>query len=243
LVVCLVPVTVPASDVVSQLDVDGKRYHDVRWGTLNQGKVVIFHNRGVAVVSADKLPPEYQALLGYKPAPAPAQPPPPVVTLPKPPATETSTVNQVLESMRSRRTGSQAESDWAAYSRERASKVLLDGKLVERATLKELTGFLIKTSYSVEAEGQRLTGAVLDLARRRKDTGHVAVQMELRPSLWEPTGVRVLLREYLPVGEIGDLLRVYAAEDPPLGDRVVYRAGKEPTYEEWRALTRSSQRP
>src|SRR2546427_12774478 len=92
---CLMAGLTFGAEVVDSLVIDGHEYHSVKWGPVNQGKVVIFHNRGAATIPLEKLPPEYQAQFGYKPA-----------TAGKPAATPELT---------------QAP-DWAAYNKDRATK-------------------------------------------------------------------------------------------------------------------------
>src|ERR1041385_1731148 len=82
LVVCLAAGFVLGAEVVDSLVIDGTEYQSVKWGPVNQGKVVIFHNRGVATIPLEKLPAEYRARFGYKP-----------------PGSQPAT-NTVLESMR-----------------------------------------------------------------------------------------------------------------------------------------------
>jgi hypothetical protein len=216
-----------AGVVVQQLDVDGKIYYDVRWGPVNQGQVVIFHNHGAATIPVDKLPVEYRSLFAAKP---------PEGTAAK--VTPSTTPNQLLESMRSQRNVSQTNSDWASYSRDRLHKVVLDGKLVEKSSLKELTGFLIGTRTQVVTDHRTLTGAVLELATRRSESASTVTEMQLRPSLWKGTGTRVLLQDYTPATSPGDLIRVYAAEGEPAEDRPVYIVGTEPTFEQWQTMQR-----
>jgi hypothetical protein len=66
--------------------------------------------------------------------------------------------------------------------------------------------------------------------------------MELRPSLWDPTGVRVVLLDYSPAVEVGTLIRVFALEDAPVAELQVYRVGKEPSFEQWQSLVRLGKR-
>ena len=66
LVVCLVAGLTLEAEVLDSLVIDGKEYQSIKWGPVNQGKVVIFHNRGVATIPLEKLPLEYQARFGYK---------------------------------------------------------------------------------------------------------------------------------------------------------------------------------
>ena len=74
-----------AGEVLKSLDIDDQHYESVKWGAVNQGKIVIFHSRGVAIIPLEKLPAEYQAQFGYKPDPAPpALTPAPPVAPPAP---------------------------------------------------------------------------------------------------------------------------------------------------------------
>src|SRR5262245_18312127 len=57
-----------AGEVIPEIIVNGKIYQNVRWGPVNNGKVVILHGRGSAIVPIEQLPPEYQRRLGFTPA-------------------------------------------------------------------------------------------------------------------------------------------------------------------------------
>ena len=213
-----------AGEVLDYLVVDGQRYESVKWGPANHGKVVIFHSRGVATLPIEKLPPEYQAQFGHKPESATATPDP----------------QKNLDAVRRSRSSSppQNTGEWAAYNRDRSVKVLLDGKLVDRSTLTTITGFLAKEQAQFSTADRTVKGAVLELARRREDTGPVNPTMELRPALWKRTGEFVWLSDYSAQAIVGALLRVYVVEDKPVDGQRVFRVGVEPSFEQWQELNR-----
>lgn len=222
--------TLVAGEVLDYLEIDGQRYESVKWGPVNQGKVVIYHSRGVAFIPLEKLPSEYQARFGYRPTES-VQPQPPAESDPR----------KILESMRAKRLEPAAPAEntgeWAEYNRDRKTKVMLDGKLVEKSSLKEVTGFLVKEKAQVTSTKRSVQGAALELAQRRSDE-KVNAAMELRPSLWKGTDEHVLLADYVPTAFVGALLRVYVAEDSPVEGRRIFRVGTEPTFEQWQASKR-----
>ena len=132
---------------------------------------------------------------------------------------------------------STAGNDWGAYNRDRATKVLLEGKLVEKSSLTALVGFLA-SEHAKLGDGQQIfTGAAFDLAERKPVTGKVVAAMELRPSFWRNTNERVFLRGYKAVTSMpGALLRVYVVEADPLEGWRTFKTGSEPTFEEWKRL-------
>jgi hypothetical protein len=73
LILLLFASTIFAAESVNRLDVGDKTYHNVRWGTVNKGQVIIFHNQGVVAIPLADLPPEYQAKFGYRPPPPPPE--------------------------------------------------------------------------------------------------------------------------------------------------------------------------
>ena len=130
-----------------------------------------------------------------------------------------------------------ASSDWGAYYRERANKVLLDGKIVDKSTLTSLVGFLVKESAELSNGTQTFTGAALDIAKRKPTSGNVATAMELRPTLWTNTSERVFLLNYKPAILPGALLRVYVKEVEALEGWRTFKTGVEPSFEDWKRLT------
>jgi len=127
--------------------------------------------------------------------------------------------------------------DWGAYNRDRATKVLLDGKLVEKSSLTALVGFLASEHAKLSDGHQVFTGAAFDLAERKPVTGKVVAAMELRPSFWRNTNERIFLLGYKAVTSMpGALLRVYGVETDPLEGWRTFKTGSEPTFEEWKRL-------
>lgn len=258
-----------ASQVVDVLEVNGVRYTDVKFGPVNQDKVVLFHSHGVTTVPVASLPIEYQQSLGIKPAAAPAPsaaatpvtvpaepgnvflPVPQEVTTPRPttPPVVTSVPpsnpapanpNAILEAMRAKHTEPvvtrAAYSDWGAYNADRETRVLFEGKLVEKSTLTPLIGFLAKERATITDNGQTRTGATLDLAERKAGTTNVATAMEMRPGLWQRTDERVFLLNYKPTTIAGAMLMVYVVEAAPVDGWRTFKVATEPTFEEWRRL-------
>lgn len=225
---------------------DGVKYRDVRWGPVNQGKVVVFHNRGVAYVPLEKLPADLQARFGYNPSAAPATPAAPQPVTPVAPSAVVASVapepaprpslQEQLEAMHNRSSGtaSSGNSEWREYVHQRASLVLLDGKLVERSMLTPLTGFVIR----ITTENGQLQGTTLELAEKRADAKTVSAALELRPGLWRGTGQQVMLRNYDAEVPTGDVIRVFVQETNPLGDTRAFLVAKEPTFEQWQRLRR-----
>ena len=129
--------------------------------------------------------------------------------------------------------------DWGAYNRDRVTKVLLDGKLVEKSSLTALVGFLVSENAKLSDGHQMFTGAAFDLAERKPETGKVVSPMELRPSFWRNTNERIFLLGYKAVTSMpGALLRVYGVETDPLEGWRTFKTGSEPTFEEWKRLGR-----
>lgn len=225
-----------AAELIPKLTVDGKVYYDVRWGPVNQGKVVIFHSRGNAVVPLSSLPPEYQAVLGYHPLPpAPAaggtnasvfpRQDPAAVTPVAPPAMVSASSGQGRE--------------WEEYHRERGSKLVLNNQLVDRSELQCLVGF-VGNPVRIYNDKVKVSGVLLELAERRTDVVQPAHELVLRPNLWQRTGKVVLLRNYKIEGEVGMLVRVFAvpAEDVEIYNS--YIVATEPTFEQWKQLRQTA---
>ena len=185
---------------------------------------------------------------GFLPVPGEVTPPAPVHYLPPPsqPTKTNSTPPPTAPALEVHpRTAptptitaaSTSGNDWGAYNRDRATKVLLDGKLVEKSSLTALVGFLV-SEHAKLGDGQQLfTGAALDLAERKPVTGNFVATMELRPSFWRYTNVRVFLGGYkVGTSMPGAMLRVYAVEADPLEGWRTFKTGSEPTFEEWKRL-------
>jgi hypothetical protein len=130
-----------------------------------------------------------------------------------------------------------SSSDWSTYYRERANKVLLDGKIMDRSTLTSLVGFLVKEHAELSNGTQIFTGAALDIAKRKVTSSNVATAMELRPTLWTNTNERVFLLNYKPAALPGALVMVFAQEIAPLEGWRTFKIGVEPSFEDWKRLT------
>ena len=181
----------------------------------------------------------------FLPVPGEVTAPPPLHAVPAPPLpAKTNSVpvpTAPAPDAHSRSTATAATSpsgnDWGAYNHDRATKVLLDGKLVEKSSLTALVGFLA-SEHAKLGDGHKIfTGAAFDLAERKPVTGKVASAMELRPSFWRNTNERVFLMGYKAVTSMpGALLRVYVVETDPLEGWRTFKTGNEPTFEEWKRL-------
>lgn len=126
--------------------------------------------------------------------------------------------------------------DWAAYSRDRYTNLLLDGKLVDKSALTPLVGFLVKEQASLTSGAQTFTGAAFDIAKRKPAATKIAAAMELRPSLWTNTNERVFLLNYKPISLPGALMRIYVQEVAPLEGWRTFKTGVEPSFEDWKRL-------
>jgi hypothetical protein len=246
-----------ATIIPSVKTADGKVFRDVRWGPVNQGKVVMFHNRGVAIVPLEDLPEEYQAQFGYTPPPPKEEKKPESTFTPKPnPEPENSTVvvtppppppvpsamemrNQ-LEQTRSQNNSSRntpGAKYWKQYNDERVTQLILEGKLVAKQTLTPLTGYVVTSQFLVKDGNRSRKATVLELAVRRSGSEEVADAMSLRPALWRSTGEQVLLLDYTPDGEMeGALIRVHGKEIEQKEERRCFLVGIEPGYTEWMKL-------
>jgi len=173
-----------ANHVTPRLEVAGVTYHNVRWGPVNQGKVVLLHSRGSAMVPVTSLPVEYQQWLAAK-STQPFAPPPtgrgtaPTPAWPPPPP---------------------------------SGKVRINGEWVEKSQLKELVGF-VKFLAEATEDQQVMRGVILELAELRNPDRPIPANLVMRPGLWKPTGEQVLLKHYAHHGQLGDLIRVYGRED------------------------------
>ncbi len=223
-----------AGQVIDSLQIDGKTYEGVKWGPVNQGKVVIFYNQGVTIVPLDKLPPEYRAQFGYAAATNASttisNTLPPAVSAPS-----TSPQEQLVNTHAE--TGTPSETvDWQSYVKDRGTKCVLDGKLVEKSELTQLTGFLmaVRGNDADEARLGRLW--VLNLAERRKDIPVTVQQFELRPALWQATDETIVLINYQALAEEGELIRLFGSETKPINGHRAFIAAKEPSFEEWQKM-------
>jgi len=231
-------------DVVQRLETNsGKVYRDVKWGPVNAGKVVVFHTRGVAIVPLEDLPEEFQDQFGYKAPPVekPAHPSvPDLVPQPAPPPKPTSPPASadlfkpvkpapapVVENN---------SPEWKQYSQEKNLKVVLDGKLVDKSRLSQLTGFVVATGTLSQTgpDGRsRVPITTLELAQKKND---VAPSMQMRPGLWKGTGEEVVLLDYKHAGDAGVLLNLFVKETDPVDTSRAFFVGKEPSFEQWLKL-------
>ncbi len=217
---------------VSVVVVDGVTYNDVRWGPVNQGKVVMFHNHGVAVVPLAKLPEEYARQLGYRPPAAAAEASAPAPAAESLPAMELSRPQTPAFASNPDPVPPQER---AAFDAACAAQMVLNGALVDKSALMMLTGFY-RAKAQVTGETRASEGLMVELANRKQPARPVPENLELRPGLWDGTGQEVFLRDYSPHIEPGMLLRVYAKEgDPIKGCRTFYVA-QDLTYDLWKKL-------
>ena len=162
-------------------------------------------------------------------------PPPAVKTNSVPPAPAPAPTPEIHSRPTPAPTTSSAGNDWGTYSRERMTKVLLDGKLVEKSTLTTLVGFLVAEQAKLSNGHQTFSGAALDLAVRKAEDKKVSSAMELRPALWRNTNERVFLLNFRSTTSMpGALIRVYVSEVDPLEGWRTFKAGTEPSFEDWK---------
>lgn len=233
------------AEVIPFVEVAGARYRDVKFGPVNDGKVVLYHSHGIATVPVANLPEEYQQRFSAAVAlPVPREvkesPPPPLPAVTVKPTPQPD-VNKVLEAMRAKRTEmthSGGNGDWGAYNRERGGLLVLDGKLVDKSTLTPIVGFLAVEKAKLSDGTRVFSGAELDLAERKDDSENVAAAMELRPSLWRRTSERIFLVNYKPMTLPGALTRVYGVEIDPIDETRTFKVGVEPSFEDWKRLPR-----
>jgi hypothetical protein len=206
-------------------------YQDVRWGPVNQGKVVMFHSRGNATVPLSSLPKEYQELLGYQPPPAAtsvttsATATTPAVPAPEPPRITTPAPSR----------STTREPDWESYSRDRKTMMVLNNKLVERGNLTMLVGF-VGNAVRIYNDSGKVRGFVLEIAERKNDIAQPTNELALRPNLWRRSGRTVLLRNYKAEGEAGVLVRVFVVPAEEVFGNTSYDVAAEPTFEQWKQL-------
>lgn len=235
----LLAVCTNAAELIPKVTVDGKVYHDVRWGPVNQGKVVMFHNRGNVTVPLSSLPKEYQELFGYQPPPTPEPSVTPPVTPPPPsptPAEPPKVVSPPPPPMATPRDG-----DWQTYSQDRKTKLVLNDKLVNRSDLSTLVGF-IGSPVRVYTDSTKLRGILLELAEQKSDLAQPADELALRPNLWQRTGKMVFLRNYKADVELGVLVRLFVAPAEDLDGHDTYEVGTEASFEQWKLLRHSTLR-
>ena len=181
------------------------------------------------------IPGEVTTAPATRTVPALAPAPPPVVKTNSVPSAPVPTPPPEIHSHPTPATVSSSGNDWGAYSRERMTKVLIDGKLVDKSTLTALVGFLVAEQAKLSNGHQTFSGAALDLAVRKAEDKKVSSAMELRPALWRNTNERVFLLNYKSATSIaGALIRVYVTEVDPLEGWRPFKAGNEPSFEDWK---------
>jgi hypothetical protein len=126
--------------------------------------------------------------------------------------------------------------DWADYTHDRAHRLLLDGKLVDKSTLTPLVGFLARERASITDDAHTYNGAALDLAEPKAKAGTVPTAMELRPALWARTDEQVFLLDYKPESLPGVLMQIYGVEVAQIGGWRTFKIAREPGFEEWKRL-------
>lgn len=250
-----------AGAVIDVMVVDGVKLEAVKFGPVNDGKIVLFHSHGITTVPVSSLPAEYQGQFASKTAaatPAPKtensflpvprevpenKPAPQPLIVREPIAKQVPPANSptILEAMRAKRIEpvvNSGKNDWAEYNHDRVNRLLLDGKLVEKYSLTPLVGFLAKEKASISEEGRTYNGAALDIAERKNNTDHVANAMELRPSLWRRSDERVFLINYKPSTLPGVLMQLYVVEIDQVAGWRTFKVATEPGFEEWKRLAR-----
>lgn len=233
---CTITITAAyAADILDELTVNGVTYHNVKWGPVNNGKVTIIHNKGVANLKLEDLPPGLQTPFPYTPKAPPDEPPlrpsyrpPPEPTtrpvLPPPPP-QPKTPEQL-----------RLETEAKEYDVVRATKVLYEGRLVEKNKLTAITGFVRNPDIEFPPDQDPPTGTWLELAVKRPDAPTVAAQFDLRPGLWKGSGDFALLQDYETDTPTGLLIRVYGTETKRVSGHRAFLIGTEPTFAEWQKL-------
>lgn len=221
-----------AAEVIDCLLVDGRTYEQVRFGAVNQGKIIMFHNRGVVTLPVESLPehiraqvaPSYAApaVSAISAAPAAKQPSSPVPLASNQIARRTQPAPT--------RTPSASDSELQAFRYANATHVVLNGVLVERTKLTELTGFLSQTKSETGA-----TEWIIELGQLSRD---VPKHLELRPGLWKRTGEHVFLKGFKPddTALLTGLVRVYGRELGKKDNFRIFEVGTPLTFEQWRKL-------
>lgn len=207
---------VSASEVVPQLVIDGTKYESVRWGPVNQGKVVILHARGSAVVDLDKVPEPYRSRLAPKQA------------MIRGDSAHARVVQKQMDEAAAEQAKRQRE-----VEAERARWAVLHGELVLKSELVELVGFVRGRAEAHDGEELVLQGTVLELAERRNPALEIPAHLALRPGLWKPTGERVFLKDYRHRGQVGELVRLWGRPLPEaVAEMRAFEVAREPTAAE-----------
>jgi len=213
-----------AGDVIPRLEIDGRTYESVRWGPVNQGKVVVIHSRGSAFIPVEKLPEPYRQQFGIRGPDSPA--------VPAPESRGDSAYERAQREQRERAAAAAQEQERAAAA-EQARWAVLDGALVPRAELTQLTGFVRSRAETRDGDQVVQRGVVIELAQRRDPTRDIPAYLEMRPGLWQETGERVLVVGHGLNPRIGELIRIWGREHPePVQAMRVFTAAREPTAAE-----------
>ena len=206
-----IALVVRAAEVISQLEIDGKQYESVRWGPINNGKIVVLHSRGAAMVPVEKIPEPYHTQLGIKDPVKPA--------LPEAPAIESRGESAFERAQRGRGPIPHHEGEAAAEAERQAATAIqrgkwsvINGELVEKDKLTQITGFVRSRAEARDGDKIVTRGTIVELAERRDPSKHIPAQLEMRPGLWKETGERVFLQDYVYEGRMGDLIRLYGQE-------------------------------
>ncbi len=225
-------VRMDAAEVIPALSIGRKTYHDVRWGSVNQGKVVMFHSRGIAIIPLSELPEEYQAIFGYQPPPTPTVVTPQATTQTPIPSTHEPSKITILPPLPE---PPPHDPDWEAYNRDRKTKLVLRNRLVNRSELSILVGF-VGNPVRIFNGSTKIRGFTLELAERKDAATQQANELFLRPNLWQRTGKTVLLRNYKSQDEEGILVRVYVVPAEDVDEHKSYEVATDPTFEQWKKL-------
>ncbi len=216
-----------AAEVIPQVEIDGRLYEGVRWGPVNQGKIVVLHSRGSAFVPVEKLPEHYRQQLGIKLPDAP-----PVPFEPVSPARGESAFERSQRQQRERDAAAQRERDRALVV-EQDRWAVIDGAVVAKTELTQLTGFVRSRAETHDGDQIILRGVVIELAQRRDPTKPIPAYLEMRPGLWQETGERVFLEGYQGSTKIGELIRLWGREKPErVQEMRLFTAAREPTAAE-----------
>jgi hypothetical protein len=224
--------TALAGDVIPSLSLNQQLYQDVTFGAVNQGKVAMYHSRGTTIVDVEALPSYLRGQLGYGVPGAPVIKPASPISPPTVIVSRAETAPRPVNPPPQRATDF-STAELAAFRCVEGTTVVFRGRLVDRSTLTELTGFLTKAK--IPGVSEKADSWVLELAVK---TGKVPKQLELRPALWKRTGESAVLKGYQPddLAEACGFARTYGLEIEKVNGLRAYEVGVPPTYQQWKQL-------
>lgn len=221
--------TVRAGEAIDSLTIGKITYQNVKFGPANQGKVILYHNRGVATVPIQSIPTAYLSLIvgpeAQKELERREQERKRAETQPG-----GVNPNQALPGMVDPTVVPGSMRD---YRLNKERMAVVNGKLVPVNRVVSLTGFLIRPGVEIPASGKPAVGSVVEIAERRPGVPVSLLETELRPNQWQGTGESVWVVDYLPNTEAGVIVQLTGAELETINGRRVLALAREPTFEEW----------